>query len=398
LITPAEIRTRLQRLWDSGRVLRAWLGHEALFPLEIPLGRPGAGRVLEDFAGVQAWKESIEAGCRCAGGPSYRLEYTEINHRQVGRQRLPVLAVFDDAAELAAFLGKERDLARFARTGREIRARHPVLADWIAERPLEVLAQGAQWPGLLAVLDHLLAHPRPACYARELTIPGVDSKFIEGHRRILAELLDRVLPPAAIDQEVRGLARNGFERRYGLRHPEPGVRLRLLDPALAGRYGGLSDLGVPLGDFAALDPPCRRVFITENLVNGLSFPAVPESLVVFGLGYGVESLKEVPWLRARQVHYWGDIDTHGLAILSQLRGFLPEARPLLMDLATLQACRTAWVEEPAERRCATEPPNLDQAGRELYRILIEDRLAPNLRLEQERVPFARVLQALRELG
>ena len=111
------------------------------------------------------------------------------------------------------------------------------------------------------------------------------------------------------------------ERRYGVRYDQPLIRLRLLDPALGERFGGLTDISLPLDRFATLDPPCRRVFITENKINGLSFPPLPDSLVIFGLGYGVESLRDAPWLRQREIHYWGDLDTHGFAILSLLRGW-----------------------------------------------------------------------------
>lgn len=35
------------------------------------------------------------------------------------------------------------------------------------------------------------------------------------------------------------------------------------------------------------------------------------------------------------VHYWGDLDTHGSAILDRLRAWLPQTRSFLMDRETL---------------------------------------------------------------
>ena len=78
-----------------------------------------------------------------------------------------------------------------------------------------------------------------------------------------------------------------------------------------------------------------RVFITENEINGLAFPDVPGSLVIFGLGYGLDRLSEVSWLHRREVHYWGDIDTYGFHILDRLRALFPAARSFLMDRETL---------------------------------------------------------------
>jgi hypothetical protein len=285
-------------------------------------------------------------------------------------------------------------LGDFARLARAIRSRFPVLRAWIEESPMQVLQHRADWPRLLAVLDYFVDHPRPDRYIRELVIPGVESKFIEGRKRLLADLLDRVLPETALDREAAGLAHHGFERRYGLRYDQPLIRLRLLDSALAGRFGGLTDISLPLSRFVTLDPPCRRVFITENKINGLSFPPLPDSLVIFGLGYGVDSLRDAAWLRQREIHYWGDLDTHGFAILSQLRGYFHDVASLLMDRETLLGCRGAWGQEPPGKRFTAEPENLAAAELELFLDLRDDRLGERLRLEQERVPFDRVQAAL----
>jgi hypothetical protein len=58
----------------------------------------------------------------------------------------------------------------------------------------------------------------------------------------------------------------------------------VLDRSLA--VGGLLDVATPAAQFASLAMPARRIFITENEVNGLAFPDVAEGIVVFGLGYG----------------------------------------------------------------------------------------------------------------
>jgi hypothetical protein len=80
------------------------------------------------------------------------------------------------------------------------------------------------------------------------------------------------------------------------------VRFRILDPGL--RVFGVSDLTVPVAELASLDLPVKRVFVTENEVNGLAFPDVPASIVVFGLGYSVDRLAAVPWLSRRQASFF----------------------------------------------------------------------------------------------
>lgn len=97
------------------------------------------------------------------------------------------------------------------------------------------------------------------------------------------------------------------------------------------------DLALDAESFARLDPKVARVFITENEINFLAFPPIENSLVIFGAGYGFEMLRKAEWLARCHIHYWGDIDTHGFAILDQLRSQFDHVESLLMDRDTLLA-------------------------------------------------------------
>ena len=68
--------------------------------------------------------------------------------------------------------------------------------------------------------------------------------------------------------------------------------------------------------------------------------------MIFGGGYAVQILESLNWLESLDVVYWGDLDTHGFAILNRLRHRFPNARSLLMDSDTLLAHQTQWVTEP----------------------------------------------------
>lgn len=76
------------------------------------------------------------------------------------------------------------------------------------------------------------------------------------------------------------------------KYDEPLIRFRLLDSGLAGKWG-ISDKSVPPSQFQALSIPCNRIIVTENKINGLSFPPMPDTIVVFGIGYGINTLQEV---------------------------------------------------------------------------------------------------------
>ena len=171
------------------------------------------------------------------------------------------------------------------------------------------------------------------------------------------------------------------------------IRFRLLDERLA--IQGLGDLAVPVARFAGLATSAGRIFITENEVNGLSFPDVEHGLVVFGLGYGIEVLSSVEWLREREIFYWGDIDTHGFAMLDRLRANFPHTRSLLMDRETLLSHRRSWGRE--ERPFLGSLSRLTGDERALFDDLQQNRLGERLRLEQEQIGFGWVRQELQSL-
>jgi hypothetical protein len=427
MLTRKALHKKIERHWNSGRVLRAWMGQEpGLFPLRVSAGKPTAKTLVDDFSQVREWKMDLEQGSAADG---YSIVYREINHRQLGHQSLPGQLVFNTPARVAAYLGKSHAFERFKQLHDVIIEQQPALQNWLHAQPMKVLEQAQHWGALLAVIAFFQAHPRPNRYLRELLIPTVDTKFIEARKGLIAQLLDHTLPPEVIDPQVVGLARHGFERRYGLKYDQPLIRFRLLDnvqgrtniagardggsDAEQGRTniagardggsdaehgrtnitGAMDDISLPLEQFQRLDPPVTRVFITENKINGLSFPRLPGSMVIFGLGYGISGLKSIGWLQRCEIHYWGDIDTHGFAMLSQLRGYYHHTRSLLMDRDTLDSFPQAWVEEQG-KRIVTELENLNAVEQACYRLLCEDRLGKHIRLEQERVPFDRLMAAL----
>lgn len=394
LPTSADLRARAEKLWESQAFLRAWLAGETLFPWELPLKVPAGADLARRFAEVRPWLQALRAGSKDASGAGYRLIERDIDHRQLGAQQLPVRAVIDTEDDFLALTRKRQAFVRFKGLAEETRRRVPALEDYLRRKPLAVLERSEVWSRLLTVCEFFRAMPRPGRYLRELDIEGVDTKFIEQNKGVLRELLAIALPEGACDASIQGLAAHGFERALGLRYDPPLIRFRLLDPAMA--VGGFTDLSVPLADFAAFAPAVERVFITENKINGLSFPAHPCSMVIFGLGYGVGALAEVAWLKDKAVTYWGDIDTHGFAILDQLRSKFPTARSLLMDRATLLQHKDFWGAE--DRPTNRELERLQPAEAALYDDLRCNRIAAALRLEQERIGFAWVEAALAGLG
>jgi len=389
---PAQLRAQVQKLWDRGELLASVVSGEPLFPRRLVLKGPTSAEMAERFDAVRAWVAELRTMPHC------RVEMRDFRHRVFGANAVPHEAWVDSLDEALALIGKRHECARFTALAGLTRQRQPQLLPWLAKRPLRALDLAGEWSRLLAIVawvEETSSHSsRPDVYLRQVDIAGVHSKFIETHRGVLAEWLDLTLPPAAVDHSASGVG--GFARRYGFRDKPLRIRFRILDPArsrLPGDFG--DDITLDAGRFARLDPGVARVFITENEINFLAFPAVRDSLIVFGAGYGFEVLAQAQWLSRCRIHYWGDIDTHGFAILDQLRALFGHVDSFLMDRAALLAFETQWGEEDKPTR--RDLPRLNPEERALYDDLRDNRLRKELRLEQERIGFGWVEAAIAKL-
>lgn len=386
---PADLRAQLQRLWDRGELLASLVTGEPLFPRRLVLKAPASAEVATRFEEVRAWIGELRAMPYC------RVEMREFKHRLFGANTIPAEVWVDTVDAALALIGKRRDATRFATLLDVTRERQSRLLDWLAKRPLRALELSDEWSRLLEIVAWLQAHPRPGVYLRQVDIPGVHSKFIEAHRGVLAELLNLALPAAAIDASASGASQ--FARRYGFRDKPLRIRFRVLDSehTLLPRVCE-QDITLDAESFAQLDPRVSRVFITENEINFLAFPNVADSLVIFGAGYSFAVLAQAAWLARCRVHYWGDIDTHGFAILDQLRAHFDHVESFLMDRATLLTFEAQWGKE--EKQTLRDLPRLSQEEQALYDDLRDNRVRKNLRLEQERIGFGWVESALAALS
>ena len=384
--TPAELKAQVQKLWDRGLLLSSLTCGEEIFPRRLTLRGPDSRQLSDSFSEVREWIARLS-------GPSrqYRIVWRSINHRILGTNEIPAEIWIDSLDDALGLIGKRREAEQFAALVSLTRDHQPELLLWLAKRPLRAIELTEEWPRILEIVAWLKNNPRPGIYLRQIDRPGVHSKFIEGQRNVLGELFDLVLAPEEIDTTATGAG--GFCRRYGFRDKPLRIRFRILDSKL----GLLTtetdhDITVTQATFAKLEIAVTRVFITENEINFLAFPQVPDAMVIFGAGYGFENFSGVDWLHGRKIYYCGDIDTHGFAILNQLRGFFPHAASFLMDQQTFLEHRTLWGVEPShETGILTRLTNEEST---LYDQLRRNEFGDQLRLEQEKIGFEWLVEAL----
>lgn len=372
---PDGIAAKVKRRWDDGSLLRAYADGAPFERVEVALRGPTPAQIGDNIAAARDWVAALDAGRR--DDVRYGLEWKAVGGRKIGRNCVPVRAVISSYEQAWALLGvgpvvrRFDDLLALAQHHRRVRDR--MIAD-----PHRALALATEMPKLIAAYDWLDDNRQSQRYLREISAPGVDTKFAERYRADLAGMLG-VSASAA-----------GFLTDLGLRSKPSLVRLRPA-PSL-GLPAGLTELAVRREELAQLDLQPRVAVIVENEISYLSADVPSDGIVFWGKGFEVDSAGRLPWLAGVHVVYWGDIDTHGFAILDRLRAWLPAAQSALMDLPTLLAHRDRWVTE--DRPAKSMLTRLTPDEHDLYTQLVEGTLGDRVRLEQERIDWCWVEERL----
>jgi len=361
MLLPDAVRALLARRYRARRC--EWLSGEGNWPMSVTLGCPSEQEAQRQPDAVRAWAEAWR-------GVS-DVVWSERHWRSLGTQTVPERLVLGGAVDLAKWIGEAQSWQRAQDRYQLLGARWPRFA-----RYFEVLADYSEpdFRRLEALLDWLDRNPQSGLYPRQLPIAGLDTKWLEPRMSLIADL--------------RGGAESGLRPLPYL------VRCCILDEALRRHAGGLSDISAPIDDLARLDLPASRVYIVENVQTGLAFGSEEGAVVFMGLGYGVGLLARLPWVARAQCVYWGDLDTHGFAILDRARAAFPQLESALMDEETLLTFRDLWVHEK-EQTTASVLPLLSPTEQEVYRGLREQKWGANVRLEQERIPWSFVEPRLR---
>lgn len=396
--TLADLRAQSLKVWNSGVLLRELLDPSGAYPRRRALKRPTAAALLGDYAAARAWAAELFA----AVGP-FTLETAEVGRTTIGSNQLPAAVVFASPKDEIAFAGKAKDAARFVELTDGLSALDPAFRAWALRRPLKLVELGADALTAARVALWLQDNPRPGVFVRQLSLPGVHTKFVENHRRVIDELVETLAlrtasgvddddaggapfpdvqaqPGSLLGQPAARTPAARFAARHGFLHPPELVRFRLLDPGSL-LLGGARDITVTAEAFNTLELPVASVLITENLVNFLALPDQRGTVAIYGGGYGFSSLRDAAWLRDCEILYWGDLDTHGFRILDQLRSVHPHVESLLMDEATLLAHRDVWGTEPSPSKAPLGRLTAEESA--LYTALANDAFGASIRLEQE---------------
>ncbi|MCL2440615.1 MAG: DUF2220 family protein [Treponema sp.] len=384
---PDDVREILKRKFQNNR--KEWLkalipgNAEVSWPLEINLSVPKEQDVLRQPDAVRAW---ISMWRKRQGNGS--LIWTERRWRSLGTQSVPHKLILKSPNDIVSWIGETARWLRVVERYKLLVQRWSTLLD-VTLRYFNVLADydDADFLRLCDMLSWIEKNPNSNLYIRQISVAGIDSKWLESRKSIVCDLVTAILGDQSGELD--------FYKRCGLKPLPQLIRIRILDPCLRKHFGGLGDISAPLEEAAALDITPVNVFIIENIQTGLAFEALANTVVIMGLGYGVDVLGKIHWLKNARCFYWGDIDTHGFAILNRGRTYLPNLESVLMDETTLLNHRELWVEETTQLASA-ELSMLTDAEQKVFQSLKSNVWGQKVRLEQERICWDAAVIAFQE--
>jgi len=383
LLTKKDITDKLRKKFANNH--RDWLAGNGSWPLPFALGVPSEKEAATNIQSVQQWQEQWHEW-RGEG----KIVWIDRRWPWLGTQKLPEKIVFQSARQIVSWIGEMRRWDRAIARYRALIEKWPLLAG-LVNKQFNILADytDEDFERVVSTLAWLEVNPASGLYIRQLPIPGIHSKWLENKTALFGRLLKRIQ-----NDEDSPLA---FYEYVGIRTEPILLRFRVLDPQLRALFGGLRDISAPIEEIASLQLPLKCVFIVENLQTGLSFGDLSGAIVFLKKGYDVNLYAGIPWLKTVPCYYWGDLDTHGLAILNRLRSYFPDVRSFLMDKSTLLSTRKSLWSIEDEQSAAERMSWLTPEEHQLYTDLRNNIHGENVRLEQERIPWGHVWETIQQI-
>lgn len=379
------LRKKLSRLEANGKLYVTLAEGSEVPYLSMPLKRPQD--IETSWDELLAWQDFWRKAPRASGGhPLWHVEEKRKQTASFGKQLMPVRVFIDTPEDAMALLGLTKKKKEFLAGLSAVESQMPSLRDWYLTYFGRISAEDF-FPVTLSIARFMLEQDEREGYLREMAIPGVDTKFLENHNFLVRTLWNALFPENTAESSDEL-----WEKLFVQKVPTPSICVRSLDEHL--RFAGVRKLFLSQDDIADFQPPHRRIFITENKVNGYTFPDAEDSLILFGMGYGVlEMAESAPWLADKEIYYWGDLDHDGFNILSNLRKVLPEMKihSFLMDKETLLAYVDPKVKDTGNT--TTIPDYLTVSEKMAWKLIHDN----GWRLEQERIPHEEVEWAVERL-
>lgn len=373
-ILPEEAKDIVRRReWDSPTSLKARLLGTKEFPIRLGLKPPSGSSALADMVHfkrfVDEWKSFPQQNL---------IQWSTKTFRDLAEQLIPTFIVINSIQDLINFLGSEAlfrsktwesnmmPLLQIDNGLYPALVKHLETIEKLCRPEAELLAR---------LIPQLKAGMGEGLYQRALPLIGIDTKFLESHQTLVEELINTIQHGAIL--ESGGLS----SWLHCKTPPKDWLTIRPLCPATTSKLSGIPILKMASNSLREYELPAPNILVVENMQSGLALPEMTDTIAVIGGGKNIAWM-DAPWLKDKHLGYWGDIDTWGLAILSDVRDKGVTVQPLMMDFKTVANHEQRMVVEPKPVKSC--PASLTENEIKLFNDLISGRFQSS-RLEQERL-------------
>ncbi len=368
--SPDELAQQLLRQWQNNTLRAQRLLTPEPWPLRLAIGKPTATQVLQQSASVQqhiqSWRQ-VTVGQVIFEHKNYRRlaeavelpSYWQINSPSEWMQACQNAAVRYEFAVLSELISASDSCMH------ELLVRERNL--W-RHKPLNELLDTLKLAGKLS----------PGCAQgqplRLLSGYGVDTKFVERHETLLRRLLDTRFADAASEQGLLNFLDALDEKDHWL-------LVRSLSEGLL----PFQRLRITSAELAQTALPATRILLIENERCEHLLPPLRDCIAVLGAGFDLAWLAGQA-LEGKQLYYWGDLDTWGLAMLARARQLRPNLQALMMTQEVFTDYADFAVSEPQRAG------DFDQSylAADEQALLLDLQQRKKGRLEQEFIPIQRV--------
>lgn len=373
-ILPEEAKDIIRRReWDKPASLKARLSGTKEFPIRLGLKPPNGNSALTDMAHFQRFVDEWRVFPH-----QDLLQWSTKTFRDLAEQLIPTFIVIYSIQNLIDFLGAdalsrskiwERNMMPLLQLDNNL---YPALVKHL-ETIEKLCSQEAEL--LARLIPQLQTGMGKGLYQRALPLIGIDTKFLENHQVLVEELLNTI-------HHGTVLASGGLTSWLQCKTPpKDWLTIRPLCPDTTSKLGGISILKMAGNALREYELPALNILVVENMQSGLALPEMPDTIAVVGGGKNVVWM-DAPWLKNKHVGYWGDIDTWGLSILSDVREKGVAVQPLMMDLETVRLHEERMVVEA--KSVINRPASLTEDEVKLFNDLLSGQFQSS-RLEQERL-------------
>ncbi len=365
--TPEELRRKLRRQWQNGKLREQRLLDHNAWPVTLPIGKPSPAQINNEISAV---RKHIEHWRNVTTGA---IDWQLVNYRSTAEAvQLPLNWVLQSADEWIEATTNETIRQEYLLLATILAGTDPLFHPLLIRQRQQLLSRSAEETIKACEVALLL---EPGCAEgkplRTLSIAGCDSKFFERNRTLVGKLLELRFGQQFIEQ--------GLEHFLGaLDESEHWLLVAPLEVGLL----PFKQQRVRSSELAQTPLPGSHLLIVENERSLYQLPSLPNTTAILGAGLNL-SWMQAAWISNKCIAYWGDIDTWGLSMLATARSYQAALTPLLMDEETFEYCNEEKaVAEPVTAGESTPSKLTEQEGA-LYQHLCQ---LDRGRLEQEFLP------------